>query len=265
MLIEYGADDRWLTKDRCAGLIWSDIERKQPPEFVAYLQDLFPDVRYDDLRARADEFETERKEARRLADEALDERERNAPKIELKPMPGLRERTEEFLESLSSISWFENVGQPMEQSVTAVKNWGEAEKWINGMKWENFRLSIRNRFHDLPYEGKYDRTELDEIGEHLETSIKTLLAKPLAELDLHQPNQNPKDRERFSANVTYDLSFAGIEYICRDFFPPLFFHPVVFPWYERGHLPCGWHGTMIKQRWNGNGPDDLPPGKLRVF
>lgn len=265
LLIAHGADARWLTKDRCAGLIWGNIERKHTPDFVAYLRGLFPKVDYDDLRKKAEAFERDLHEAGRLSREALEEQQRNAPKIELKPMPGLMDRANEFLESLTAIPWFENVGQPMDDSVTAVKNWAEMEKWINGRKWGNFRLAIMNRFQGLPYEGQYDRTDLDETIEYLRSFISSLLAQPLTELDRHQPNQNPKDRERFSAQAAYDVHLSGIEYVCQDFFRPLFFLPVAFPWYERGHLPCGWHGTMIKQQWNGNSPDDLPAGKLRVY
>ena len=71
--------------------------------------------------------------------------------------------------------------------------------------------------------------------------------------------------QSFVFHVQWDLNFAGFEFICQDELKPLFFLPDLLPYYERGHFPCGWHGTMIKQDWAGKSSADFPKGRLRVL
>lgn len=56
---------------------------------------------------------------------------------------------------------------------------------------------------------------------------------------------------------------AEIEFSSYESIP--FFSKLLLPIYLAGHLPCGWRGKPMAQKWNGNSLADMPEGKIIVF
>lgn len=56
-----------------------------------------------------------------------------------------------------------------------------------------------------------------------------------------------------------DAEAQGFRLACplRNFF----YGPLIDPWYERGHFPCGWTGEEFPNGWDGS----IPKGEVIVF
>jgi len=173
-----------------------------------------------------------------------------------------------FVELLADVPWFESVGSVSDASVAPVKDWKEASQYIcDQLVWLNFRNAISNRHHEL-WDKVYAKEEHYRRFEGVERHVKKILRrKAVKKIDDHLTAKQKKSRPSasFLFHVQWDLNFIGFEYVCQDDSPPLFFLPSLLPVYQGGNFPCGWRGTMIKSRWAGKGPSDLPKGRLRVL
>lgn len=173
----------------------------------------------------------------------------------------MRAETKDFLDNLLKVPWFSNLGEPVTENATPVKSLREAKKMGTARKWENFKLAPMNRLSDLLWD-RDDITvdETDEIAESVNRAVFAIFEdqpeKVFGELILD---------EDIRCIVLADVQVAAFEVEYSHLIKPLFNLPILWPWYERGHLPCGWDGKMISEDWAGNGPEDLPEGRLRVF
>jgi hypothetical protein len=157
--------------------------------------------------------------------------------------------------------------------VSPIKSWKEAEQHLLGLKWEKFRNAIGNRWNQLldehfRREGYRQYADHEELVSHLDTvtkSVKKVVEKKLKGIDRHLSRKYESVAGSFIYHVIWDCNFAGYEFVCQDLVKPLFQLEVLFPWYQRGHLPCGWDGKLIRGNvWDGDSSKDLPSGKLRV-
>jgi hypothetical protein len=183
------------------------------------------------------------------------------------PMDRARvESPDEYIALLKDFPWFAHVGSLEGNGVTAVRDGREAEGYVCGqLKWLNFKNAIANRVRCLCFDrlpGPQLQRALGQVVKAVKGIIK---ANRLAAIDRNLSSKYTSPSGSFVYHVGWDLNFAGFEFVCRGAVPPLFFLPVLLPWYARGHYPCGWDGTMIKSDWAGDSASDLPPGRLRVL
>jgi hypothetical protein len=171
-----------------------------------------------------------------------------------------------YAELLDAVPWFESVGRVADESVAPVKDWKEAQVYICDQRvWLNFRNAISNRHRRL-WDAAYPNDENARALDRVEKLVKDVVRRrKLKQIDKHLRGRQSRPSASFVYHVLWDLNFAGFEYVCQDDVPPLFFLPLLLPWYARGHFPCGWRGTMVKADWPGSSPADLPKGRLRVL
>lgn len=173
---------------------------------------------------------------------------------------------DQYAELLDAVPWFENVGRADDESISPVKDWKEAQVYTcDQLVWLNFRNSISNR-HRRFWGDVYPKGENAKALEKVEKLVKDVVKRrKLKQIDSHLKGKQKRPSASFVYHVLWDLNFAGFEFVCQDDVKPLFFLPLLLPWYARGHFPCGWRGTMIKAEWHGNSQADLPKGRLRVL
>lgn len=180
---------------------------------------------------------------------------------------------DEYAELLDGVPWFEAVGTLKDETVSPVKDWAEAEIYLcEQLVWGNFRNSIGNRLHQLtriaypgPRQNTTNAAHLAAVSDVRKVVTEVIRKRKLKRIDEQTKRKQDRPWDSFAFNVMWDLNWAGFELVCQEDVPPLFFLPMVLPWYRRGHFPCGWRGTMIKADWPGNSPRDLPKGRLRVL
>ena len=170
----------------------------------------------------------------------------------------MREVTRAILRTMETWPWFEHVGEPIsDPTVIAVNSWDEAVESRRSYVWECLRLQVNNKSHNAVNARDWHRTqswnevvgEINQVLKPLFGRIRTLGAQ------LSLPEM------RFYHQVTWDLLAIGITTEYADVYPPLFSVPVLLPWYQAGHFPCGWDGPILNTYWNG----DFPPYRLFVY
>lgn len=173
----------------------------------------------------------------------------------------MQEMTRRFIEDLSRIDWFKNVGKLDEGGVFGVHSLAEAKKYCSTNKWINFTTTIGNRYCQKLWSlnvmtSKEHNHVADEINSTIFKLFKGGTKKMFGSL-VSDPD--------LCRNIRGDIQGVAFEIEYSQNVRPLFFYPVVWPWYQRGHLICGWDGKMISRGWAGNGPEDLPEGRVRVY
>lgn len=175
---------------------------------------------------------------------------------------------DEVMDLFAEIPWFDSIGDVTDRSVDKVSSWEEAETYVSpSIVWLNFRNAIWGRVNDLAEE-TFSLDDVEPLQIDLQKRVRKMMRrKPFTDLDKYRPNppSSGKVGSSFKYHVEWDLKGIGLEYLCQDELPPVFYIPKLLPIYQAGNLPCGWRGTMIKSRWMGNGPEDLPKGRIRVL
>lgn len=170
------------------------------------------------------------------------------------------------LDSIFNYPLFENVGKPLPSNVSRVNTWQQAAKTCNFVKWNNSQLMARNAIQRR-IQARYpeDTTnhyfwhrfqEWSPLGDELkpitESFIDTLLLKiPLKD----------KNLKNIKNNLLWDFFFICLECNFADIVKPVFYIPVIEPWYAVGHFPCGWDGDEFSEDWDGV----IEGGQLIVF
>ncbi|GAA5496113.1 hypothetical protein Rhal01_02294 [Rubritalea halochordaticola] len=175
----------------------------------------------------------------------------------------LDEAIRDYENVLHSIPLFSNVGDLIEDSERSVKNWYEVYTLISKQnKWLNFKNVITNVIADVGFEFDLDEAfhEIEKISGNFVDSFFKGFEEPEI---FHSAAASGK----LDYHVKWDLNFLGVERVLSTETNnyPKFFTDMIFPWYQKGHFPCGWNGKMIKQSWEGKALKDLPNGKVRVY
>jgi hypothetical protein len=160
------------------------------------------------------------------------------------------------LESIFDYPLFQEVGKPLPASVTSVNNWLAAAKICRSHKWETCQLMARNTLQRFT-ENNWNRSqEWNPITDELRPLILSFVDKLLPKFPLQgKALKNVKDA------LSWDIMFICLEHEYRDLVEPLFYIPVVEPWYATGHFPCGWDGDEFPDAWDGI----IRGGQLMVF
>lgn len=173
---------------------------------------------------------------------------------------------DEFAARLESIPWFENVGTKGNNSVEWVSDWKEVGKLCcEEIRWQNFKNVLVNRSGELlRSKDILDEKEFKKVDKII---LDFANSKKMKEINDFLTPEQRKSRSGSGLlfHIRWDFRTIGREFLCRDFHESFFFLTDLLKWYEAGHIPCGWKGTMIKVGWSGTKRDDLPKGKMQVF
>jgi hypothetical protein len=163
-----------------------------------------------------------------------------------------------FLEQLETVKWFSKCGTLiLRDDVTVVKTLAEVKRLCKTMKWDNFQNAVNNRHNELLWTLGLREKDINEKGIEVQEAINYVFSH----IDFGVFKEDKDIKWRLELDIGLILGELTVE----DLVKPLLGVPLLWPWYQRGHLPCGWDGKMISHVWAGNGPEDLPEGRLRVY
>lgn len=161
-------------------------------------------------------------------------------------------RAESKLFELLDYPLFTAVGKSV-SDVKQARDWDEAVHSALSAKWERCTLMARNRLQRLVEELNWNRTsEWNLLCQNLQPQLMESLT---ARFDSFP------QALRIQGQVAWDFSQICLETHYSDLVTPPFFVPLLDPWYQKGHFPCGWTGTAFPDNWDGN----ITNGKLVVF
>lgn len=170
----------------------------------------------------------------------------------------------ELFTALKSVDWFSKCGEPMNADYLHVKSPEDAKECYSGKagwRWENFKNSIMNRRRSLLWEAtQHCRQEQQQRAKETQQLLQRFLLENNREI-YSVLKENPELKRMIALDlgcITSELEYVAHENIN-------FFSKVLLPIYLSGHLPCGWRGKPMAQKWNGNSLADLPEGKVIVF
>ena len=170
------------------------------------------------------------------------------------------------LDTIFTYPFFSSVGKPLPPSVSRVKTWPQAAKTCGFLKWSNSQLMARNAIQRR-IQARYPEDtvnnyfwhrfqEWNSLGEELRPVIDSFVETLLPKIPLKDKNlKNVKD------DLLWDIFFICLECNFADIVKPVFYIPVIEPWYATGHFPCGWDGDEFPSSWDGI----IRGGQLIVF
>jgi hypothetical protein len=163
----------------------------------------------------------------------------------------------EKLNALFAYPYFQAVGGGLPNVVTSVSGWKAVLAAGNMLKWENCRLMARNALYRAVQARAWSRSECwNSLAEELRPQIVRFVDGFVPSLKV------PADvLHRIRPAVSWDLMLICFEFEYRDVVDPIFYIPVLEPWYAGGHFPCGWDGEEFPDRWDGI----IRNGKLIVY
>lgn len=174
-------------------------------------------------------------------------------------------RLSEISKVIDAIPWFSSVGGIYSETTAVVASWQEAAKYIcDQIVWVNFRNAISNRYHALwlnVYPTDNQTRKRNSVGKYVDTVIARSEVNNLG----GQHGLTWKQKKRVLYHLSWDIGEICWEYLYGNEVDPIFATPCLLPIYQAGHFPCGWSGMRINSDWLGNGPLDLPRGRLRVL
>src|ERR1700712_4001252 len=148
-------------------------------------------------------------------------------------------RTIETLDRLEEASWFSRVGINEGSGVTLVASWPEAIKHCDTDEWEDLELEVMNQYREFIAYHSPERLNLwNGIVEEVR-KIKRPLGERKTASVIHE-NSLPKI---FKISVNHDILGICMEAEYADMCPSGFF-TCLYPWYLKGHFPCGWRGVF---------------------
>lgn len=178
----------------------------------------------------------------------------------------MKDDVKKLINSWYDIDWFGRCGTCEDSSVVVVSSPQDAERFYTDLTWENQKNSIFNRYCELLW-ASYGPTD-ERRGKREDNRIHKAIRRFLSERG-EGIFQNLTDfRDPRLAQFSLELDLRGIlaEVCSQELVKPMFYYPVLYPWYKRGYMPCGRVGKeAIPEDWSGTSIEDLPPGRLRVF
>jgi hypothetical protein len=147
--------------------------------------------------------------------------------------------TIETLDRLEKASWFSRVGINEGAAVTVVTSWQEAIQHCDSDEWEDLEREAMNRYREFIARHSTERLGLwNGIVDEVKNITRPLVDRKTASII----------RERslpriFKISVYEDITGICLEAEHADMCPPGFFTGL-YPWYIRGHFPCGWQGVF---------------------
>lgn len=170
----------------------------------------------------------------------------------------MRDETGILLEAMQSWPWFEHVGEPIDNpGVMAVGSWADAVDPERSFIWECVTLQVSNRFS---YDLRKRNWHRAQMWNPLVDEFKRIL-KPLFERIGALGARLSLPEGAFYHQVQWDIVGICLETEYADIYSPLFNVPILVPWYQAGHFPCGWDGPELSEGWSG----ELPRYHLYVF
>lgn len=169
------------------------------------------------------------------------------------------DRITPFIEKADLVQWLSKCGTAsLQDGVSPLKNWKQARIACESTKWEKFLTAAMNRRFELLWKAGLRERDINNLADEVEVISNNILKSVLANIIIKNDNIIIHKIKR---DINHILSEVNSSHLVK----PIFALPIAWPWYERGHLPCGWDGKMISHNWKGNGPEDLPSGRLKVF
>lgn len=170
----------------------------------------------------------------------------------------MQERTILKLEQLREYPLLRNTGKFDADIQEPVTTWTEAIKYCSSPIWENCLMMAQNALTTAVYQADWHRGHAwnnlvaevrPKITEWLETAPSGVLRKP-------------RVAKLIQDSIRWYLMHICLEVEYEDIVKPMFYLPLIDPWLQRGHFPCGWIGQEFPDGWDGR---VLPKGKLVVF
>jgi hypothetical protein len=165
---------------------------------------------------------------------------------------------EEKLKSILEYKFFGSIGEPISgEDVTIVPDWVSAANELKKIKWENCRLKARNALQRTVEERNWQRSEdWNPLAQELQRLVLGFTTAIVQKLSL------PKAlTQKLTATLSWDIIGICFEHEYRDLASPMFYIPILEPWYAAGHFPCGWDGEEFPDGWDGV----IRNGRLIVF
>ncbi len=170
------------------------------------------------------------------------------------------------LDAVFNYPFFQSVGNFLPPTVTPLKNWSAASKMCRSYKWETCQLMARNALQ-TQIEARYPEDTVNHYFWHrfeewnpIVEEIRPLVHSFVDGLLPKFPLQD-KALKNVRDDLSWDIMFICLEFEYRDIVKPIFYIPVVEPWYAKGHFPCGWDGDEFPSRWDGV----VKGGQLMVY
>uniref|UniRef100_UPI0013ECCBDE hypothetical protein n=1 Tax=Aquisphaera insulae TaxID=2712864 RepID=UPI0013ECCBDE len=170
----------------------------------------------------------------------------------------MREETRVLLRAMEDWPWFEHVGESIsDPGVIAIHSWDEAVEPRRSHVWECLTLQVNNTNYRSVNSRDWHRAQ----GWNPLVAEVRLVLKPLFGHIEEIGSRLSLPPDAFYHQVTWDLIGIATETEYADVITPLFNVPVLVPWYQIGHFPCGWDGPVLDTDWKG----EFPPYRLHVF
>jgi hypothetical protein len=132
-----------------------------------------------------------------------------------------------------------------------------AMRWCKDANWESVQLQVNNVTAINVNRLNYSRFQSwNSTVAEMHQRITPLIGHHV--LPVAAKHKLP---QRFQESVLSDLMEICIQVEFGDICPPIYFLDVVWPWYQKGHFPCGWDGPELSCSWEG----PMPSGRLAVF
>ena len=156
-----------------------------------------------------------------------------------------------------SYPFLQSVGRPLPPSVTAVSHWKDADMVCSSPKWEACRLMARNALQMGVNKRNWNRLqEWNPLVKELRPVVRSFVDSILSPAPL-----NATTHKNIMDCISWDLMGIFLELEYSDIVDPIFFIPMLEPWYEAGYFPCGWNGDEFPDDWDGV----IRGGQLVVF
>jgi len=169
----------------------------------------------------------------------------------------MKKCTNEKLIQIINYRLLANVGQPVPDAVVQVDSWPEAIKHCQSRMWDGCLMMARNALCRFAHQADWYRGhEWNNIAREMRPLVDAWLQTsfvPIAS-KLNLPKVVGDMLSWYAMHVCFEVEY-------QDIVKPLFYLPLIDPWLQRGHFPCGWVGEEFPDGWNGV----LPQGKLVVF
>jgi hypothetical protein len=170
------------------------------------------------------------------------------------------------LDSIFNYPFFQSVGKPLPSTVTRLNSWSAAARMCRSHKLETCQLMARNALQ-RKIESRYPEDKINHYFWHRFQEWNPLVQeiRPLVHsfIDALLPKipvpQN--DLVGIKNDLSWNITAICLEASFEDIVKPIFYVPVVEPWYASGHFPCGWDGDEFPSNWDGV----IRGGQLMVF
>jgi hypothetical protein len=169
----------------------------------------------------------------------------------------MHRRTLEKLSRLKNYPLFVKCGVPVPDAPLQVGSWTEATRHCKSRTWDGCLMMAHNALLTLAHQRQWERgNEWNDLVTEIRSQVVDWLNPQLASVIQEQRLPTP-----VVDSVRWYLMHICLEVEYQDVVPPLFYLPLIDPWLQRGHFPCGWVGDEFPDGWEGV----LPQGKLVVF